>query len=377
MAMNVAVHSLVRKSLLDRLDADLLDLGSRRNGRGLDLGVRRGPARPATATASEPVPVTAPGEVPIAARGRGRNERNEYGQVYVERRDETGRRIGTPVMFGVDESTVDVSLDLPDVLEVPRNGPKFFNATAVGNERFRAVARMTPTGQPAFLVTAISAREQDSTLRQLLMIQIGATLGVLGALGAVAWAMTQWLLRPLKRIENSAAAIAGGALDHPIADVNPRTEIGRLGSTLNTMMARIRSSFADEQEAQAKLRRFLADASHELRTPLTAVQGYAQLHQRTRSGVDPETDKMIDRIGGAGARMGSLVEDLLCSHVVKRSWIRKNRSRCQWFLLQFLMRLGLCRLTVRLRCCLPMALTQLKPLLWGTHPGFIGPFPTW
>jgi two-component system, OmpR family, sensor kinase len=321
--MNVAVHSLVRKSLFDRLDEDLMELGARRGGRGLDVVDRRGQGRLTVDVA--------PGGV-VPERRRDRLSPVGFGQVYVEWRDAAGRRIGSPLLLGVDETSSDVDLDLADVLEVPIDGPRFFNATAAGSERFRVLSRMTPDGppraparspadsqptesspaiRPSFVLTAISAREQDKTLRQLLAIQVAATIGVLAALGGVAWAMTRWLLRPLKRIEDSAAAIAGGDLEHQIALDNNNTEIGRLGGALNTMMERIRSSFAEEQAAQAKLRRFLADASHELRTPLTAVQGYAQLHQRTRGGTDPETDKMMDRIGGAGARMGSLVDDLL------------------------------------------------------------------
>jgi two-component system OmpR family sensor kinase len=112
-------------------------------------------------------------------------------------------------------------------------------------------------------------------------------------------------------MEQAAHAIAAGDLNHPIADERSTTEVGRLGVALHSMMNPIRASFAEQERAQGKLRRFLADASHELRTPITSVRGYAQLHQRTRTGRDPEVDRMMNRIEGAGARMGSLVEDLL------------------------------------------------------------------
>ncbi len=49
-------------------------------------------------------------------------------------------------------------------------------------------------------------------------------------------------------------------------------EIGRLGATLNAMLARLEHARAAEQEAVAKERRFVADASHELRTPLTILK---------------------------------------------------------------------------------------------------------
>jgi two-component system OmpR family sensor kinase len=40
----------------------------------------------------------------------------------------------------------------------------------------------------------------------------------------------------------------------------------------------------ERQEADDRLRQFVADASHELRTPLTSIRGYSDLYQR--GGVD-------------------------------------------------------------------------------------------
>jgi two-component system OmpR family sensor kinase len=148
-------------------------------------------------------------------------------------------------------------------------------------------------------------------MSQLRWIQLGATFGVLAATAGGALVLVHWSLRPLRRMESAARAIAAGDLEHPIADERSTTEVGRLGAALNSMMEQIRASFAEQERAQSKLRRFLADASHELRTPITSVRGYAQLHQRTRAGADPETDRIMSRIEGAGLRMGSLVEDLL------------------------------------------------------------------
>ncbi len=191
---------------------------------------------------------------------------------------------------------------------------------AIGDGRFRETPTLSATddtaaatraGVPTYVVTAISARDVDRTLGQLRLIQLGATVGVLAATAGGALALVHWSLRPLRRMESAARAIAAGDLDHPIADERSTTEVGRLGAALHTMMEQIRASFAEQERAQTKLRRFLADASHELRTPITSVRGYAQLHQRTRAGADPETDRIMSRIEGAGARMGSLVEDLL------------------------------------------------------------------
>lgn len=358
-AMNVAVAGLVRRSLQDRLDAELRELGGRRLPRGLAAGRDPGARAAALLAAASRVEPEAPsttepgprddGDGPVGA-SRGRGGRLGFGEVYLEVRDGTGRLIGSPQVLGPVGDTSELRLDLPEVLGAPPAGGRFLDAHPVegsgdhagDHDRFRVLYRPLPerraapaaittlpdpgpgspgtggadggadgAGVPSFVVTAISARNVDRTMGQLRLIQLGAAVAVLAATAGGALALVHWSLRPLRRMEAAARAIAAGDLEHPIADERSTTEVGRLGSALHSMMEQIRASFAEQERAQSKLRRFLADASHELRTPITSVRGYAQLHQRTRSGADPETDRIMERIEGAGVRMGSLVEDLL------------------------------------------------------------------
>jgi hypothetical protein len=46
--------------------------------------------------------------------------------------------------------------------------------------------------------------------------------------------------------------------------------VGRLGTALNGMMARIEADVQELETSQEQMRRFFADASHELRTPLAS-----------------------------------------------------------------------------------------------------------
>jgi two-component system OmpR family sensor kinase len=118
-------------------------------------------------------------------------------------------------------------------------------------------------------------------------------------------------MRPLEAVEKTAEKIATGDLSARLENFEPDTEVGRLSTSLNTMLGRIEDSFAVRTESENKLRRFVADASHELRTPLTAIRGFAELH---RQGAVPEGEKtkeLIGRIEKESIRMGALVEDLL------------------------------------------------------------------
>jgi two-component system, OmpR family, sensor kinase len=78
-----------------------------------------------------------------------------------------------------------------------------------------------------------------------------------------------------------------------VPERDPRTEVGRLGRALNTMLAQIEAAFgaraaseASARRSEDRMRRFVADASHELRTPLTTIRGFAELYRQGRSPVD-------------------------------------------------------------------------------------------
>jgi two-component system OmpR family sensor kinase len=103
-------------------------------------------------------------------------------------------------------------------------------------------------------------------------------------------------LRPLEDVEITAEEIAQGNLSARLPDADPGTEVGRLVTSLNTMLARIEKSFAVQNQSENKLRRFVADASHELRTPITAIRGFSELHRQGAVTGEKETTELIGRI---------------------------------------------------------------------------------
>lgn len=140
---------------------------------------------------------------------------------------------------------------------------------------------------------------------------VSAAIVLLG--GSLAAIVIQRTLTPLKRIEKTAAKIAAGDLSQRVPVVAENTEVGSLSASLNAMLARIESSFREQQETTAKMKRFVSDASHELRTPLAAIHGYSELYkmQRDMPGALERADESIAHIERSSARMTVLVEDLL------------------------------------------------------------------
>lgn len=160
-------------------------------------------------------------------------------------------------------------------------------------------------------VLAVSLHSVDSTLRELIVIELVVGAIVLVALAAVASATVRLGLRPLTRIEHTAHAIATGELDRRVADQDPGTETGRLGMALNTMLARLVTALQQREQSESRLRRFVADASHELRTPLTSIRGFAELYRHREERSEDHVRLMMSRIEGEAVRMSALVEDLL------------------------------------------------------------------
>jgi two-component system OmpR family sensor kinase len=109
----------------------------------------------------------------------------------------------------------------------------------------------------------------------------------------------------------TAGAIAAGDLTRRVDTANSETEVGRLGLALNAMLTQIEQAFAEREESEARLRRFVADASHELRTPLTSIRGYSELFRRGADERPEDLAKAMRRIEEEASRMGVLVDDLL------------------------------------------------------------------
>src|SRR5438093_1580041 len=153
--------------------------------------------------------------------------------------------------------------------------------------------------------------EIATALHRLVLVEaIVATVVLLLVVVLALW-LVPVALRPLDGMGATAGAIAAGDLSRRVEPADDRTEIGRLGIALNTMLAQIEVAFEERRASESRLRRFIADASHELRTPLTSIRGYAEFFRRGANNRPEDLAKSMARIEAEAARMGVLVDDLL------------------------------------------------------------------
>ncbi|MHC9294384.1 sensor histidine kinase [Mycobacterium sp. LTG2003] len=278
LASGVAVTSIMRHTEVSRIDQTLLDAS-----RSWAQEPRRMPTTPL----------------------EGPNPARPPSNFYVRGVDEDGR-----TWIAVNDREAEPAL--PDNNDV---GPEPVTVGSIDNSNVQWRA-MTVRGASGGLTTvAIDLSEVQSSVRALVWSQVGIGAAVLLVLGVVGYAVVHRSLRPLVEVERTAAAIAAGQLDRRVPERDPRTEVGRLSSALNGMLAQIQravaSSEASAEQARTseeRMRRFITDASHELRTPLTTIRGFAELY---RQGAARDIEMLMGRIESESRRMGLLVEDLL------------------------------------------------------------------
>ncbi len=290
---NVAVYELVTSYLDDRFDERVESVV----GPGTEIIV---------------APNDFPGGFDEPGRGRGR-PRSDLTGAYAEIRDADGRLLAAGYLFGDRDDSPPIihRSDVADLGDRPGD-VIFFDATAREDDKdvpYRVRASRQSDGDIA--IAAIPSTELLDNKHQIVLVQI--IVSVVVVLGGLA--LTWWLvglgLRPLRRMGDTAGRIAEGDLSQRVEPAGDRTEIERLGSSLNAMLAEIETAFAAKDASEQTLRRFVADASHELRTPLTSIRGYAELLRRGADADPEERLAAARRIEREAQRLGVLVEDLL------------------------------------------------------------------
>ncbi|MFI5246168.1 MAG: sensor histidine kinase, partial [Gemmatimonadales bacterium] len=162
----------------------------------------------------------------------------------------------------------------------------------------------TPSSAVRWVVAGVSTAPLDVAGGQVLFLSLVVAPFILLISAGTGWTIAGRMLRPIDQMVNDVEAISDGRSLHrriPVEDLGD--EIGRLGSTLNAMIARLETSFA-------ALRRFTADASHELKTPLTVLRADIERAMTTTQGT---TDQLVALEEGLQetTRMADLVESLL------------------------------------------------------------------
>ncbi|MEI5673031.1 MULTISPECIES: sensor histidine kinase [unclassified Nocardioides] len=243
----------------------------------------------------------------------GRGPRQTNGSLFAN--DVTGELSGGVVTDDPSPSPLsDAVLDALD--DIPADGQAHaVELPGLGNYRVAAATNADGITQ----LNGLPTSEVDDTVSSLIQVEaLLTTLGVVLALGA-GLVVVRRQLRPLREVAATAHTVAElplaeGEIDLservPAHLTDERTEVGQVGSALNTLLAHVEDSLSARHRSEMQVRQFVADASHELRTPLATIAGYTELARR-RPGDTEASTMALGKVEEESRRMTALVEDLL------------------------------------------------------------------
>jgi len=106
-------------------------------------------------------------------------------------------------------------------------------------------------GGDGTLFVAVPLDEVQHTVGRLRSLEafIGAAVLLLLAVGGSL--VVRRSLRPLVAVESAAEAIAEGDLSQRVPESDPRTEVGSLSQSFNTMVARLETAFTEQAASEA------------------------------------------------------------------------------------------------------------------------------
>ncbi|RAP74694.1 sensor histidine kinase [Paenibacillus montanisoli] len=128
--------------------------------------------------------------------------------------------------------------------------------------------------------------------------------------GTLTYLVSRSIIRPLHALRDAAGQIREGQLDRAIV-LRRQDEIGQLGTALEEMRVRLRSSLSAQLQLEQSRKELLASISHDLKTPITAIQGCVDCLQGGIADTEEKRSKYVAMIGGKAADMTRMIEELL------------------------------------------------------------------
>ncbi len=166
-------------------------------------------------------------------------------------------------------------------------------------------------------VTVFASRAGvERTLRQVLLFEAIGSFAITLLMLVLLLRMSKVLLDPIDQVVVTARRIAAGRSGERLRPDRPGTELGRMAAAFDEMLDSLEEAVElaqaaerDARDAEARSRRFLADAAHQLRTPAAALRALVESLLRTEN--PDEQQQLLDNLAREATRMGNRVVSLL------------------------------------------------------------------
>jgi len=154
------------------------------------------------------------------------------------------------------------------------------------------------------------AQRIESGLSETLWQIVLLAAGVLLLSGVAVFLFVRSRMKPLRKLEEAAAAIAEGNFSVRLDEKKGDRELREVSKAFNLMTRNLRG-------VEEGRREFVANVSHELRTPITSIRGFAE---GMADGVIPagEQPKYLRLVADESKRLSGLIDDLLALSRLER-----------------------------------------------------------
>ncbi len=154
------------------------------------------------------------------------------------------------------------------------------------------------------LIAEWPTSEADATVNTLFMRNMIGLIAVLLVAFAASLFLAAYILRPVRKLQESAERVAQGKLNQGVA-IATGDELQELGESFNDMVQGLKRLEELKDE-------FVFVAAHELRTPVAAMKGYLSLILDGTAGtITDQTKTYIEKVIASDNRLVQLVNDLL------------------------------------------------------------------
>jgi two-component system, OmpR family, sensor histidine kinase MprB len=178
----------------------------------------------------------------------------------------------------------------------------YFRNGTVGSSEVRVY--VAPVGRDRAVIAEQSLADLQSTLHDLAVILIAIAIAGVALAGLLGVFVARVAAVPVHMLRQAAEHVAStGDLSRRIGSVG-EDDLGRLGTSFNTMLAAL-------EESHRTQRQLIADASHELRTPVASLRTNLEVLLRNPDLDPAERTPLLGDLIEQSAEMGALIEDLL------------------------------------------------------------------
>lgn len=199
---------------------------------------------------------------------------------------------------------------------------KFIEAGGLSSSR-----KTVSVGNKSYVVQTVDLSFQDDDKGVILLLapidgtalNLNSLFWYSGILFAFSFVITNFIIsyqfsrsivKPLNNLQNAAAEISQGNLNHPIVEEGDE-EIQELCRDLELMRLKLKESIHTQLKYEDNRKLLVSSISHDLKTPVTSIKGYVEGLLDGIANTTEKKEKYLKTIYSKAEQVDTMIDDLL------------------------------------------------------------------